>query len=201
MTDLGRTLVIIVAGVALAAASFSAWAQPQPAVIKPLRVEFLNLGMDKNEVLAGLTANYTLSKEDLPVPDEETWRVEDKAPNADSMWYEIHFSKNKLASINTHLQPLLYGDAVRLAKELFSQLSWIAEPPQNPDKISSMINQKWAVVTVGLQQINLAGEDMQQIFLNIKDSAFVIEVNTKTNGSAFVHLRRVKSTPEEPSKK
>ena len=187
MTGLGRIPLIIII-VVLAVGSFSASAQSRPAVIKPIRVELLNLGMDKNEVLVGLAVDYTLEKEDLPAPDREVGVVEEKTPKADSTWYEIGFSKNKVDSINAHVRPMLYGDAVRLAKELFSRLSIVAEPPKNPDKVSSLINQKWAVLTVGLQQINLGAENKQQIFFNIEDSAFVIEITTKEDGAAFVHL-------------
>jgi len=200
VTGLGR-IPIIVAIVALTVGSFSASAQSQPAVIKPIRVELLNLGMDKNEVLASLAANYTLEKEDLPVPEREVWVVEEKTPKANSTWYEIDFSKNKLDSINAHMRPMLYGDAVRLAKELFSRVSYVAEPPKNPDKISSMLNAKWAVLPVRLQEITIGEEDTQQMFFNFGDSAFVIDIKTKANGPASVHLRQVRSASQEASKK
>jgi hypothetical protein len=114
-------------------------------------------GMARDQVLAGLADRFVLEKEEIG-GGLESWTARPKKPGEEDAG-TVFFDNGKVFVVRMPMTPVLRGDAVRLARELFFVLQVHAKPPGEDAKVESFLNQKRAVVPVEVQSQSLPTED------------------------------------------
>jgi len=99
---------------------------------------------------------------------------------------EIVFEDGKVAGVRVTVTPDLSGDAVRLARQLFSTLQAHARPPAATTKVDSLLNVKRALVPVEIQnQVHPSG-DTEMIRFDLDDVQLEVNIQHKSGQSDAV---------------
>jgi hypothetical protein len=154
-------------------------AQDAPKQITTIRD--VEVGMERDRVLAGLSGNYTLTKQDLHIDNSEVWVAKGKNP-ADLETARLVFWEGKVDLVTIDLYPAATGEAFRLAQRLFLMLYDRAEPPPSPNRIDKLANRRSIVVPIELQDIRSDQSEDLNIGLTLDKRHFSIHI-TKSEGS------------------
>jgi len=167
-----RTLAVVLASALAANAQDTA---------KPVKtVRDIEVGMERDKVLAGLSEGYALTKVDSRIEHSEVWVAKGKNP-ADSEVARLVFWEGKVDLVTIDLYPAQTGEAVRLAQRLFLMLYNRAEPPTSPSPVDKLANRRSLVVPIELQDVRGDQIEDMSIILAIGQRHFSIHI-TKSEG-------------------
>lgn len=156
----------------------------------PARVEDIQIGMDRDKVLAALAGKYDLNQEDLG-EGIEAWVVVDKKGSSESC--KIIFTDKKVGAIWFRSLPHLKGDAVVLARDLFTTLYLQAKRPNRQTSVADTFNTKEITVPVTLERLSGTNGEWERITFSADNHDYVLEVELPVQGEPHVSVARLKN--------
>jgi hypothetical protein len=167
----------------------SFWAQqPKSAQKADLRINSVTLGMNKADVLSGLSDNYKTTQVPSGV---DIWIVREKHPIPDSSFYKIGFRDNKVAWIETDMEPIFEGEGLKLARKLFTEFSYHTQQSKNPTQRDSDTNLKRATVPVVIWSLQVDELSDQELEFDFGEYTLVLSIMTTADGESSAILKHL----------
>jgi hypothetical protein len=186
-----RHLVIALCSLTACCGAYFINAQTRLPDKESSRVEDIQIGMDRDKVLAALAGRYDLKQEDLGEGNLDGWVVVDKKGSPES--YEIMFEDKKVGAIWFHEMPYLKGDAVELARDLFTKLCFQAKRPIGQTVAADTFSTKQITVPVTLLRVPGTNTETERIAFETDNFDYVVEVVLPVRGEPHVSVARVKN--------
>jgi hypothetical protein len=133
-------------------------------------------GMAKDQVIAGLADRFVLERED--VGGLEWWTAHPKKPGEEDAGVVV-FDNGKVSVVRIPMTPVLSGDAIRLARELFFMLQAHAKPPADATKVEWFLNLKRTNIPVEVQTESMPTEDTQMMRFDLGDVQIEVDIQHK----------------------
>jgi hypothetical protein len=162
--------------------------QPKSTQQTDLHINSVTLGMNKADVLSGLSHDYKVTQVPSGV---DIWMVIEKHPLPDSSFYKIGFKDNKVAWIETDMQPMFEGEGLKLARKLFTDFSYHTRQSKNPTQEESDRNLKRATVPVAIW--SLQGDDWseQSLEFDFGEYVLVLHIGSTLDGKPYALLEHL----------
>jgi hypothetical protein len=115
----------------------------------------------------------------------------EKHPTPDSSFYKIGFKDDKVAWIETVMQPELDGEGLKLARKLFTEFSYHAQQSKNPTQRESDTNLKRATIPVVIWSLQVDEMSEQSLQFDFGEYTLVVEITATANGRSYAVLKHL----------